>query len=326
MGFSELDVIREIIRLVPKDPQGLLDIGKDDSFARQMEKGIYVFNSDMLTQSSDMLPGMSLRNFSRKCVVANFSDLASKGAEPVLFMCSLGIPNDASLSKCRELLEGIVEGTSEYSTYLVGGDISRAEEYVVDGFSVGLVRGKLIPRSGAKEGDVIYSTGLFGLTWLGYQILLKGLDAPRDLREKALELLYRPRAHVKAGVLISKEKLATSSTDSSDGLYRALLNISEASKVSAIVENLPIDPDVEAFLPEIGVESVEPAFYGGEEYCLVFTAPRDKAKTIEELFYDLKIPLYRIGRIGQGKGVFLRREDETLLELPPGGWVHTFQA
>ncbi len=324
MGFSELDIIREIIRLVPKDPHGLLEIGKDDSFARRMENGIYVFNSDMMTQSSDMLPGMNLRNFSRKCVIANISDLASKGAEPILFMCSLGIPGGSSLLECRELLEGIVEGTSEYSTYLVGGDISRAEEYVIDGFSVGLVRGKLISRSGAREGDVIYSTGLFGLTWIGYRILLEGLETPGDLRTRALELLYRPRAHVREGVLISENGLATSSTDSSDGLYRALLNISEASEVSAVVENLPIDPEAEEFLLEVGIDLVEPTFYGGEEYCLVFTTPQSKTRILEDLFSDLRIPLYRIGRIGQGRGVFMRK-DGSLLRLPPGGWIHTFQ-
>lgn len=323
MPFTQMDLIRFIMTTVRHDPENLLQIGKDDAAAKRLDDGIYILKSDMVTESADLLPGMALRELARKCVVNNISDLASKGAYPIAFLASIGLPKGIDISLAREIVAGLEDGVREYGTYLVGGDISMAREVMIDGSAIGKVYRNLIARSGARPGHDVYVTGEFGLTWLGYRMLLGGMQVEEPFRQQALSSVYRPRAQLKQGLLLSEMGEVSSSTDSSDGLYWSLRYIAESSDVGILVEEIPMNEELVEFLVSKGLDYVEAAFYGGEEFNIVFTAPSEARRRIEDLFLENKFFLRRIGRVVEGRGIFLRKDDRTL-ELKEDGWVHSF--
>ncbi|MGB9630970.1 MAG: thiamine-phosphate kinase [Candidatus Methanodesulfokora sp.] len=323
MPFTQMDLIHFITMTVRSDPENLLQIGRDDAAAKMLKEGIYIFKSDMVTESADLLPGMTLRDLARKCVVNNISDLASKGAYPVAFLASIGLPKGIDMSSAKEIIFGLEDGVREYGTHLVGGDISMAKEVMIDGSAIGRVHKSLIARSGAQPGHDVYVTGEFGLTWLGYKILLDGMDVDEPFRQKALSSVYRPNAQLKQGLLLSEIGRISSSTDSSDGLYWSLRYIAESSNVGILVEEIPISRELADFLASRGIDCSEAAFYGGEEFNLVFTAPHEERKEIEDKFMENKFFLKRIGKVISKRGVFLRKGDKTV-ELSEKGWIHSF--
>ncbi len=311
-----VDMLRE---LLIRDPKDLLELGRDDSSARSLVEGIYVFNTDMVVQSTDLLPGMSLGQLARKCVISNYSDLAAKGAKPLLFLASIGLPKDLEDKNFISIMKGLQKGVSEYDSYLSGGDISEANEVIIAGFAAGRVLRRLVSRKDAQPGDLIFTTGSFGLTSLAYMHLLEGMDLPPGLRDLVLGAVYEPIAKVEQGICISE--FASSSTDSSDGLYWSLKELSRASGYGYVVDNLPIDKRVLSFVERAGLDPTEVVFHGGEEYELVFTVSPDKISQLEEVFKRKGWNLIKIGYVISEPGVFLKH-NEDFLEVREGGWEH----
>ncbi len=315
----ERELVDMLRKLLIRDPRDLLELGRDDSSARSLVEGIYVFNTDMVVQSTDLLPGMSLEQLARKCVVSNYSDLAAKGAKPLFFLASIGLPENLGDEDFISIMRGLQRGVSEYNSYLSGGDISEANELIIAGFAAGKVSHRLVSRRDAQPGDLIFTTGSFGLTSLAYMHLLKGMDLPPVLREIVLRAVYEPVAKVEQGVCISE--FASSSTDSSDGLYWSLKELSRASGYGYVVDDLPIDKRILNFVERAGLDLTEVVFHGGEEYELVFTVSPDRTLQLKDAFGRRGWDLLKIGYVISEPGVFLKH-DGSLLEVREGGWEH----
>jgi thiamine-monophosphate kinase len=113
--------------------------------------------------------------------------------------------------------------------------------------------------------------------------------------------LHRPEPRVELGERL--RRLAHSAIDVSDGIAGDLGHIAERSQVSATVEY--------ALIPKSkGFEKVKSAelerdcvLSGGDDYELVFTAPRAHRGELEALAAELKLALTRIGTIEAGSGL-----------------------
>ncbi len=311
-----IDLIRKIISM---DPEELLEPGRDDASARRLPDGVYVFNTDMVAESTDLLPGMSFKQLARKCVVSNFSDLAAKGARPLFFMASAGLNRDMGDEEFVSIVKGLEEGSREFGAYFVGGDLGESKELVIAGFAAGRVERRLVTRSGAKPGDALFTTGWFGLTWLAFQHLLRGMDLPANVKDEVVRAAYEPVARVEEGVAASA--YASSSIDSSDGLYWSLEELSRASGYGFLVEEIPLHPIAEALASKGRIDPVKAAFHGGEEYEIVFTVPRNRIDALQMEFDERRLSLIRIGRVVEERGVFVQL-DGKIEEVEEGGWEH----
>src|SRR2546430_10718821 len=129
---------------------------------------------------------------------------------------------------------------SRTKTWLTGGDIPHADQFVCDVMVCGSVRkGKALLRSGARRGDILYLSGPLG----GWQH--KPIIAPRLLPGR--ELLLK----------------ATACIDISDGLALDLHRLCRASGVAATLESIPL----------LKGATIEQALHDGEDYELLYTAP-----------------------------------------------------
>src|SRR5205809_8064987 len=100
---------------------------------------LVVLKTDMLVGSTDVPPGMTLRQAARKTVVSTVSDFAAKGVQPRGLLVSLGLPPPVRLSSVREIALGLKRGASEYGCRILGRHTRETQHFVTD--RIGLVAG-----------------------------------------------------------------------------------------------------------------------------------------------------------------------------------------
>lgn len=314
-----IEIILESLDVMPSMP---IAFGDDASAVEIGDERLAVIKTDMLVGKTDVPPGMTLRQAARKAVVMNISDLASKGAKPVAVLSSIGLPRGLREEDIRMIGLGLNEGAREYGAYVVGGDTNEASDIIISCSALGFCKSSLLmKRSGAKSGDIVAVTGPFGRTAAGLKILLEKLSAPATIRDLLVEAVLIPRARLREGLALANSGAVTSSIDSSDGLAWSLYELSKASCVGFLIEEVPTSAEVERFAEDHNLDLVELGLYGGEEYELVVTVK-------PELWGKAKESVEKIGGCLMGIGKATERE-EVLLVTSEGvkavearGWEH----
>ena len=136
---------------------------------------------------------------------------------------------------------------------------------------------------------------------------------------KALTAVLKPKPRIKFG--INASRYFTSSMDSSDGLSTTLNEMAKQSKKKFVVNKIPINKDLDNYLKNQKIDSKSIVFHGGEEYEFVFTIPSKFKAIIMKNAKILKTPIFEIGYVTVGNGVYLKNQmGETKLE--DLGWKH----
>lgn len=278
-----------------------------------LDKGI-VIKSDMLVESTDVPPGMEAWQTARKSVVSCVSDLAAKGVRPYAAVISLGIPNSSSMQ--RQDIEGLAEGfaiaSKEFGVKIVGGDTNEAGELIIDCTIIGFPRFKVPTRSGAKPGDYVVVSGLFGFAPAGLTMLLqKNAVTMKDdnhnddfnsiFRKKAVKSVLEPCPRQRFGLALAK--YFSSSIDSSDGLAVSLYELaSQGEDVDITIYSIPAVSGLDKFAHDNNLDTHELLFHGGEEYEIVATISDTKIRQAEAAAKRAGVDLYVIGRVQKGSG------------------------
>jgi thiamine-monophosphate kinase len=167
---------------------------------------------------------------------------------------------------------------------IAGGDIVRSlRGLMLHVTAIGETRGqRVLTRSGADIGDLVGVTGTLGASAAGLRLLeLDRGDARRRAAtaNQLIEAHLRPEPRVALGAALL-EHGATSAMDLSDGLLGDLPKILDGSGVGARLDeqSIPVAAAVRALFPD---EWVDLALRGGEDYELLFTAPRRTWDAIE---------------------------------------------
>jgi thiamine-monophosphate kinase len=295
----------------------------DDVSAVDIGKGrIAVLKTDMLVGKTDVPRGMSLWQAARKAVVMNVSDFAAKGVEPVALLVSLGLSRGLMQKDVEEIARGLNAGAREYGAYVIGGDTSEASDLVVAVSLFGTAKREvLMLRNGAKAGDVVAVTGFFGKTAAGLRLLLDGYAASKELREVLLRSVCMPEARLRAGLALCGSGAVSASVDSSDGLAWSLHELARMSGVGFVVSSVPVADEVRRFAEFNGLNALELALHGGEEYELVVTVKPKRwvdAETAVEAVGGCLLP---IGKVTRDRRVLVDVRGEKCL-VEARGWEH----
>lgn len=278
-----------------------------------------VLKCDMLVGRTDVPKGMSLRQAARKAVVMNVSDFASKGVQPRALMVSLGLPRSTTTRDVEEIAQGLDDGAVEYGAYIIGGDTGECDDLVIACNLFGTAkRGMMVRRSGAKPGDLVAVTGEFGNTLAGLRALSSGPEIPGPLRRVLLASVYEPKARLREGLSLVRTRAVTASIDSSDGLAWSLHEIARASSVGIELDDLPISNAAVEYAKLSGLDPVDLALYGGEEFELVLSLKKDAAKRALKAVRSLRV----IGRITRDLGNVTLSHGAKRIVVRPVGWEH----
>lgn len=319
--IGEVELINRLFSIIG-GPGGIT--GFDDVVAVNMDGTAVVVKTDSFVESADLLPGMPPEAIGHKTVVMNVSDFAAKGVKPMGMLVSLAVPPDTAIGFLEMVYKGMVKTAANYGFKVMGGDTSVSRELMLAGFLFGVQRPDLIvQRKGAKAGDVVATTGLFGDTACAYMMLLKHMN-PGDqaLERRLLNHVYFPEARLKEGLALASYRLASAAIDCSDGLATTLHQLAEASGVGILVDNVPVSPDARKYAEYYRLDPVELALYrGGEEFELVVTIPEEKWFEACKVVESVGGRLLRLGHVVPRRGVFInmnRKEKPVRLK----GWEH----
>jgi thiamine-monophosphate kinase len=107
--------------------------------------------------------------------------------------------------------------------------------------------------------------------------------------------------------------------DLSDGLSTDLDRMVRASGVGAriMLEHLPV-PARTPLLDRLGLDPVELALHGGEDYELLFTVPPRHIHRLPRRLHG--VALHEIGEVTAGNAIELVRANRPAGRLEPRGW------
>ncbi len=263
-----------------------------------------------------------------KSLIRAASDLAAMGAKPRLFLLTLALPERLTGRWLDEFLRGMGRAARLLGMRLAGGDTTKSGSVSISITVLGeMARGKAVTRSGARPGDILYVSGRLGRAQLGLELaksagpgtLVKMLQRHSDL----LQTHLYPKIRVELGAWLARQRIASAMMDISDGLSTDLARMCRASGVGARLwaESIPcvkLPLARTGMLRTLRLDPMEMALHGGEDYELLFTVSRKKAKRLRSAPGFAEITA--IGEIERGKRITLVGADGCSERLDPGGW------
>lgn len=232
-----------------------------------------------------------------KAMRVNLSDIAAMGGVPRFALVSLGLPRDARGRYAERLFSGMRKAAEETGAVIVGGDTNASSKLVVNVALVGEAGPRVLLRSGARPGDVLYVTGTLGGSALGLEALKRGR---RVGFERMIACHKKPPLRLDVGRALAKMKGVTALMDLSDGLAGDLPHLLKASGVGAAIDTrfLPLPRGFQRLAARFRLNPGHLAVSGGEDYELLFTAsPRVKIPSKIS-----GIPVSKLGKITPNAG------------------------
>jgi len=249
-----------------------------------------------------------------RCLTRGLSDIAAMGGTPVAAFLSLALPQNLRQPWVDQFMKGLLRLADRFNVTLAGGDTAQSPGGILaDIVVIGSVpKGKATRRSGARPGDRIYVTGALG----GAAAALKSLFAGRKPRQADFPRHFYPVPRIEVGRFLLEKGLASAMIDLSDGLSTDVGHICAESGVGAEIQ-APAIPRARVGKP---AREVDPQFalHGGDDYELLFTAPRSKRVPPRIAGVDVT----QIGHVTRRKHLILMNDQGVESELRPQGWEH----
>lgn len=293
----------------PKDKDVLVGIG-DDAAVYKTEKGLQVLTTDCLVEGDHFRrEWFTPEQIGMKAIEINVSDIAAMGALPKYVLVELALPRDLDVEFVEKLYNGMWKVCDKYNIEIIGGNMTHCENIVISITLTGEVDKKnLCLRSSAKQGDFIFVSGHLGNGRAGLRLFQENLEGFENVRKSYLE----PKAQLDTALKISA--YANSMIDVSDGLAPEIKHICNKSKCGAIIykDKIPIEDEVRDVARNLNEDEYDYALFGGEDFDLVFTVPKDKLN---------KVNGFLVGEITKSKEIKLSFKG-TEKEITESGYDH----
>ena len=299
---------------------GDLGIGDDAAAVTLPGSGRVIMATDLVVAGVHVdLTVSTPEDIGWKALMVTVSDLGAMGCAPSHALLSVAAPAGFPVER---LGDGVAQAAEASGCQVVGGDLSSSTLLVVSVAAVGPAdddRGKLLTRSGARPGDLLFATGPLGASAAGLRLLgspvsdgIRGRASPLGSATRhSLETAHRrPLARIREGV-VARAAGATACIDVSDGVVADVTHLALASAVG-------LELVVGGTLVAEGATRQE-ALSGGEDYELIVATADPDALAAAFEAAGLRSPL-AIGRCTEaGAGLLLDGE-----ALPVDGWRHRF--
>lgn len=297
--FRSEDELTAFIRRSSRSPKSPFGIG-DDAALIHSKKG-QVITTDFLVEEVDFKKGTDFKRVARKALAVNLSDLAAMGARPTKALLYVGFPGEPTLKVWKRILAGWNGLARKYGVELIGGDLSRAKQWMIGAVLIGEMKNKKVfERRGARVGDSLWVTGRLGGSILGRHFS------------------FEPR--VKEAFFLARSFKISSCIDLSDGLGRDLPRLLQASGRGAKlrVDQIPVSKDAVRLSRQTKSLPLAHAFRDGEDFELLFTLPRKSDGALLKKWKSrFRTPLTKIGEITKTAGIECVSAGEKKWILPP---------
>lgn len=304
----------------------------DDAAIINSSKEILV-SSDMLVEGIHFdMAFTPLKHLGYKSVIVNISDIYAMNGIPKQITVGLAISSKYTLEAIEEFYDGILLACEKYKIDVIGGDITSC----INGLTISItaigeaMKNEIVKRSGAKENDLLITTGDLGGAYMGLNLLQRekevwksnpNMQPELDNFNYILERQLKPEARRDVIEFLKKcDVIPTSMIDISDGLASEVFHICKSSNVGCQLyeEKIPIDPQTYQTSMDFNINPTVSALNGGEDYELLFTINQ---KDYEKIKNDPNLTV--IGHITKkSQGINLIGNGDTSTPLQAQGWNH----
>lgn len=327
--LGEFGFIRRVSRGCLVREEGVVrGIGDDAAVFRPDTGNLTLVTTDLLIERvhflRDAATGFELGH---KAMAVNLSDIAAMGGTPREAFVSIAIPDDCPLRYLEDLYDGMRALAASFDVNILGGDTTGSKSDLVLNITViGQVReDELLLRSGARPGDIVYSTGTLGDSRAGLYLILNRIPADSEPLEGLRRAHLLPQPHLEEGRFLAKLKVVTAAIDVSDGLAGDIGHLARESGVGVrlYADRLPVSDPLRAFCRRFGQDPVAYALAGGEDYTLLLTVRPDSAADLERRYREtFDRPLYCMGEIIDNDAQEIVSPGGGATTIAPGGWDH----
>ena len=260
----------------------------------------------------------------KKIIRASISDLLCKGVKPkYYFISASGNKQTFNKKNLKKISKSLNEEQKKYKIILGGGDTVFSNKLSFTITSIGFAK-EIIFRNKAKVNDDIYVSGNIGDSYSGLLVLRNKLKISNIQKKYFINKYYKPDLNVKlSNKLIS---LASSSIDISDGLFtdleKLLINIKLPYKI--YLTEIPISKILSKILNKKKLKKLN-FVSNGDDYQILFTAPKINRLKIKKLSKNNGIRITRIGKILNTKQRSVILDDNLKpITLKNKGYFHRF--
>jgi thiamine-monophosphate kinase len=321
---GEFELIERYFRPLAEGHAGALGLADDAALLDVAAGSRLVATTDTLVAGIHFLESDPPGLVAQKLLRVNLSDLAAMGAQPLAYLLSVALSEDAGAEWLARFCRGLKADQDEFRLSLIGGDtVATPGPLTLTLTAMGEApAGQELRRSGARPGDTVFVSGTLGDAALGLMALGGTLGALHgDLARHLIDRYHLPRPRLKLGVRL--RGLAHAALDVSDGLVGDLAHICTASGVGAVVEwpSVPLSAAARAAV-EADPSLVEAVLGGGDDYELLFTAAAGRGDAVAAVATSLDLPLTAVGRVTEEDGVRVIDADGAEIAVPRPGYRH----
>jgi thiamine-monophosphate kinase len=305
-----------------------LTLGDDAAIRRSVRGERMVLTADIAVEGVHFTPGaMTFKEIGFRTMAANVSDCAAMAALPEAALVQLVFPRKArNLQKnIIALYRGFAEACRKWKFKLIGGDLSGSAVWTIGITLLGQapVYGRLLMRTGAKSGDVLWVSGFPGRSAAGLAAIQKWGRESIPIKFRQLVLSHiRPDPPVKLAVILGKCKKIHAMMDLSDGISKDVRTLCFENRlgVELSLDNSNVPHEMLELGRELGIAWQEWALHGGEEYELLFAA--SKRFCPEDVPKEFRRRLIRLGIFTEKHKDMVVQENGRIKKIPKKGWDH----
>ena len=319
--MHEFQIISNYFKKLTKNNKNALNLNDDIFFDKRNNLAVSV---DTYIEGTHFINFKNPELVVKKILRSSISDLICKGVVPkYYFVSGSGNKNSFNKSNLSKISKSLNEEQQKYKVYLGGGDTIFSKKISFTITSIGYCK-NIIYRNKATQNDDLYVTGNLGDSYIGLLILKKKLKLSIPQNKYFISKYYKPEIHLK--LVNELKKFASSSIDISDGLFNDLeklinqLNISYKIKL----KDIPISKNLSLLIKNKNLLKKN-LISNGDDYQILFTAPKRKRLLIKNISKSSKIRITKIGKIlNKSQQSSLLDEKNKKIILKNKGYFHNF--
>jgi thiamine-monophosphate kinase len=329
--LSEEEIIARYFAPLASGSRSALGL-KDDCALLQPSTGTeLVLKTDPIVAGVHFLPDDDPADIAWKALAVNVSDLAAKGARPLIYLIALGLPAVPQSAWLKGLTRGLREAQDRFGIELAGGDTDRVPggPLSIAITVIGEVpKGEMVRRGGARAGDILLVSGTIGDSVLGLKARLGELTpanctlAPTQLAELAARY-RRPQPRLELAPVLRRH--ASAAMDVSDGLIKDADRMARASGVGMRVRlgDVPFSMAARRYAGA-DRDRLLALLAGGDDYEILAAVPPDHLAEFLAESVAAGCPMTLIGTCEADPArLTLTGDDMQPLPLPAAkGWDH----